>query len=346
MKLTDCFDRLYIINLPYRPDRKVRIERHLEETGLAKPEDITWVRAIAGEWCPPPVWFQAGTGAWGCLQSHIRIVQDAIMDQIGSYCILEDDAVFHPDAPQMLEKLMAEVPDDWGQIYLGGQHLKEPEPLSPDAYVARGRNVNRTHAFAVHQRIFVKYQQHICHAPDFIDHPGWHVDHQLGLAHERQDWNVYAPMWWLAGQEEGASTISGKQNPRFWWNPSRYSRFLPFVHLRPDASAETLRAVEGKIHFGNHLKGETKEDKGLDACVDSLEGLQNWLSVIAREAMDMGMIPGIQHPRIPIESIRKAWVSGVIPAEEADCEHLLRYPYNGLFPHPLLTHPQRTSSAA
>jgi GR25 family glycosyltransferase involved in LPS biosynthesis len=68
---------IFIINLPYKPDRRERMTRHLQETGLIQEaRDIHWVRAISGAWCRPPVWWRSGSGAWGCLMSHLRIVQD------------------------------------------------------------------------------------------------------------------------------------------------------------------------------------------------------------------------------------------------------------------------------
>ena len=91
--LTDSFERIYVINLPYKGDRRERLTSHLGALGLADPKALTWVRALSGDWCPPPAWFKAGNGAWGCLQSHIRIVQDAIMDGIDNFLVLEDDVL-------------------------------------------------------------------------------------------------------------------------------------------------------------------------------------------------------------------------------------------------------------
>lgn len=153
--------------------------------------------------------------------SHLRIAQDAVHDKLASYCVLEDDVVFHPRAPEMFDPFMKELPPDWGQVYLGGQFLhREPEKLSP--WVVRPYNVNRTHAFALSRETVPRFQQHIMNASDYfelrageegtaaIDHNCFHIDHQLGRAHERREWNTYAPIWWLAGQHEGSSNVSGR----------------------------------------------------------------------------------------------------------------------------------------
>jgi GR25 family glycosyltransferase involved in LPS biosynthesis len=78
--------------------------------------------------------------------SHVRAVQDAMMDGVETLCLLEDDVVFHPKAGAMLVRLLRELPDDWDQVYLGGQHLKEPEVIPGKSFVWRARNINRTHA--------------------------------------------------------------------------------------------------------------------------------------------------------------------------------------------------------
>ena len=343
---------LYIINLPYKPDRRERLTRHLLEVGLVRDaSEIRWVRAISGDWCWPPHWWKAGNGAWGCLMSHLRVVQDAIMDGLESYMVLEDDAVFQPRAVEMLARVMQEVPDDWGQIYLGGQHLKEPELVPGRPFMLRCRNVNRTHGFIMRRRAFARFQQHIMSAPDYIAHPGWHIDHQLGIAHERGDWKVYAPAWWLCGQEAGASNISGRTNPRMWWHPWRYSRHLPFTLVERGISHDLASRLEPHLHFGNNCEPGTYQDRGLNAAVTSTERLRDWLSMIAREAMDMEKLPGISHPALTLDRLFPLWPAGVFSAEEAKVEQWTGYPWNGLFPHPLnespLVHlPRRCLNAA
>ena len=334
-RLSEFFERVFIINLPGKADRRDRLERHLYELGLARPGDLAWVRAVSGDLCWPPPYFKAGGGAWGCLQSHLRVAQDAAMDGLESYLVLEDDAVFDRRSSGFLRQFMNELPEDWGQIYLGGQHLHEPGTVPGTSLVYRCHNVCRTHAYAVHKRALGRFQQHIGEAADYMARGQWHLDHQLGLAHERDVWPTYAPAWWLAGQEEGSSNISGRRNPRLWWHLTRFSGGLPFIHVGPDWRSDELAGTRGSVHFGNNLKAGTLEDIGLDACVHDDHALKRWLAMIARESMDMGLLPGIQHPSIPIERVRECWSAGAQPATSAETEALLDYPYNGLFPHPL-----------
>ncbi|MBK1815107.1 glycosyltransferase family 25 protein [Luteolibacter yonseiensis] len=335
MKLKDYFERIFVINLPYKEERRARLTSHLAELGLAEPEDITWVRAVSGEKCPAPAYFQAGNGAWGCLHSHLRIVQDAIMDGLGNYLVLEDDVVFHEDSMRCLARFWEELPADWGQIYLGGQHLHDPEEVDGRPFVLRARNINRTHAFALRNVAFQAFQKHITHAPDYM-RDNWHIDHQLGAAHERMDWNVYVPAWWVAGQEEGTSNISGRVTPRHWWNHHRHGGELPFIYLdEPPATEGERDRLMRQLHFGYNRKPDSVEDVGLDDCVGSPDALRRWLGMIAAEAIRHWMLPAIWHPSISIEEVRRLWDPGVLRLGEADIDVLLRYPGNGLFEHPL-----------
>lgn len=330
MRLKDHFSKIFVINLPYMPARRARLAGHLEATGLADAADLTWVRAVSGDWCPPPAWFKAGNGAWGCLQSHLRIVQDAIMEQLDSFLVLEDDVVFSPRAASELESLMAGVPKDWDQLYLGGQHLKNPTSDQLPPGIFRCGNVNRTHAFALSNRVFGRFQQHITHAPDYMARGAWHIDHQLGLAHERRVWNTYAPTWWLAGQDEGPSNISGRTNPRMWWHFHGWSAGLPFVFVSQEQQDSGDRGILDHVHFGNNLKEGTLEDIGLDRCAGSASALHEWLRMIAREAVDRWKLPGICHPGISREEIQTCWPAGVVAVEDCELPALVDYPYNGL----------------
>ncbi|WP_009960935.1 hypothetical protein [Verrucomicrobium spinosum] len=208
---------------------------------------------------------------------------------------------------------MKQVPDDWGQIYLGGQHLKDATPVPASPYVLKCHCVNRTHAFAVHSRAMVRMHQHIWHAPDYIQHPGgWHIDHQLGIAHERGDWPVYSPSYWIAGQDEEWSNISGRYNSRHWWHPREWSRHLPFVWI-PSGVGAALHGDEINLHGGYNLKSGTFEDISLDVAAISDDRLLHWLDCVGGEALDIERLPAIQHPAITATRLNKVWPGGCIP---------------------------------
>ncbi len=220
--LTDWFDRVYVINCAHRPDRLEETKKHLEETGMANNDWVHYYPAIIGDWTTHPADWGSGNGAWGCLRSHQRILEDVLHTRdnenrltLNNVLILEDDVVFKKDALEKLNEFMEDVPNDWGQIYLGGQHRrKKGNTDSPNVVI--GNSVNRTHAYAVNQSTFQELYRHISYATDYRD-TNKHIDHQLEVAHRRKDWRVYCPKEWITGQREGNSNISGRFNKTMFW---------------------------------------------------------------------------------------------------------------------------------
>ena len=220
--LTDWFERVYVINCAHRPDRLAETKRHLEETGMANNDWVHYYPAIIGDWTTHPADWNSGNGAWGCLRSHQRILEDVLHARDGQHMltlnnvlIMEDDVIFKENALEKLNEFMEDVPDDWGQIYLGGQHRRDnSKTRSPNVII--GGSVNRTHAYAVNQPTFEKLYRHISYATDYRD-TNKHIDHQLELAHRRKDWPVYCPKEWIVGQRAGSSNINGKINETKFW---------------------------------------------------------------------------------------------------------------------------------
>lgn len=348
MKLTDAFERVIVLSLPFKTERQERLKQQLAESGLADPAKVVWQRALVGDWLPPPAWWGAGNGAWGCLQSHVRVVQDAVMDNLDSYCVLEDDCCFHARSAELFSRLWSELPADWDQVYLGGQHRRLPEAVPDHPFLWRGTRVNRTHCFALRRDVFARFQQHILHAPDYLtggeggaavsNH--FHIDHQLERAHARRDWNVYCPAWWIAGQDAGESNISGRANPRMWWHPWMHSPHLPFLLIDPSQPPSEASAVH--LHAGHNLKAGTWEDVGVARAHRDDARLREFLGMIADEAMSLWRLPAVSHPHLTVDRLASLWPAGCRDASAMgprDLRDLADYPFNGLFAHPLNDHP-------
>ena len=189
---------------------------------MADNDKVIFYPAIIGDWTTCPADWGSGRGAWGCLRSHQRIIEDVLhtRDDRGvmlaeSVLILEDDVIFKEDALENLNHFMEAVPDDWEQIYLGGQHRKSTTSTD-SSHVVIGGSINRTHAYAINGNALTKVYRHISYATDYRDTTK-HIDHQLEVAHQRGDWKVYCPKQWIAGQRAGPSNISGKTNGDQYW---------------------------------------------------------------------------------------------------------------------------------
>lgn len=214
------FGSTKVISLEKFPARWLAFKARAEKAGIIGFEKFN---AIEGDKTPAPVWWRAGAGAWGCLMSHLHVVQRHLTSNKGHLLLLEDDCLFSEDFTERLPKIMEEVGDDWDMLYLGGQHLHinrdRPWKCKTDINVIHPHNLNRTHAFAVNSRFLVKYQQHIIHAPDYIGHDFVaHIDHQLGVLHERKEHNILAVHPWICGQAEGQSWTSGRKVKEMWWH--------------------------------------------------------------------------------------------------------------------------------
>ena len=230
--LTRYFGGAFVLNLDSRPERFDSFSARARNAGIS---GFSRYRAIHGESCKPPHWWKTGGPSWGCLMSHLRVAQDAIMNGLESYLVFEDDAIFVPDFADRLVGIMERLEGvEWDQLYLGGQHMHmesgPPWPFRKE--IVHGRDITRTHAFAVNARFMEKFVQHIMHFPDYVkSYREWgdskvegrkhwhmdHIDHHLGSLHRKREHVILAANPWLCGQAEGPSDILGKDKEEMWW---------------------------------------------------------------------------------------------------------------------------------
>lgn len=215
------FSHVVCINLDRRPERWKQFQDAVPILGWL---GIDRYSAVDSRLCRPPPWYSAicpQPGAWGCLRTHLRIWEDALSGDWPDVLVFEDDAIFCDAFADKFSQFMANVPDDWEQIYLGGQHL-EVEDHPPEAvndHVLRCHNVNRTHAYAMRPSM-IQAASDTCALlpPGMPTRRSYHVDHRLGEMHKNH--KVYAPRQWLVGQEHGVSDVLGgtKDYKQKWWN--------------------------------------------------------------------------------------------------------------------------------
>lgn len=91
--LTVIFERIYVINLPERADRRREVAAQMRRIGLrldAPPVRLFPARRFQEKDAWPSV------GARGCFMSHLSILQEAADEDLKSIAILEDDANWTP----------------------------------------------------------------------------------------------------------------------------------------------------------------------------------------------------------------------------------------------------------
>ena len=217
------FDRTFVVNLDRRRDRwDSFLARFPSPWPFAKPE--RW-KAVDGNECDVPDWFQAQAGAWGCMQSHLAIWREQIEHDWDAVLIFEDDAVFSAQAVDVIQRTMEIVPEDWDQIYFGGQHLdtneRPPEAEIPGKLV-QCRYTNRTHAYAIRWGFAVEAYETISQPAPERGARVQHIDYRLGDMHDR--YKVYAPWRFCVAQARGISDVTNtlrgtpKRVREHWWN--------------------------------------------------------------------------------------------------------------------------------
>ena len=220
-------------------------------------QEIQKFSAIDGKRCKPPQWWTQGGGAWGCYQSHLRILEDCLNRGVRSVLFLEDDALPSEDFTTKAETFFRNLPMDWGMVYLGGQHLmiNEHPPRRVNEEVFIPYNVNRTHAFGLRGEMLRVVYRHL-HRIDWAK--SHHIDHHLGRLHQRRDHPIFCPREWIIGQAEGKSNISGREfGDRFWAAAENIvsvdPQDQPFVAVLGTHSSGSSALAGVLYHLGLHL---------------------------------------------------------------------------------------------
>lgn len=117
MHVRDYFDRIYVLNLPSRPDRRRDVTEQLRRVGLEPtPGKVEFFDALKFD-------HDGGfptIGARGCFVSHLSILKRARELKLGNVCVIEDDQDFLPgfaaDQHVLLDQLGRA---EWGFAHFG-----------------------------------------------------------------------------------------------------------------------------------------------------------------------------------------------------------------------------------
>lgn len=213
------WDMSFVINLDRRPDR---LTEFMDSWDREVKTPIEVVSAIDGKRCPCPDWYSFKSNGWGCGQSHMRVLEDALNQGLDSYACFEDDCCFVEGYADKLSSFFAEILDvvpGFEMLYLGGQLLKTmdrgPRKISDNVYTHW--NINRMHAYVVHSRAYEKLYRflHSDRDRDLI------IDHRIGCLHESGEITPYCPAEWLCGQRASFSNLTAKtsENDEFYVHP-------------------------------------------------------------------------------------------------------------------------------
>jgi GR25 family glycosyltransferase involved in LPS biosynthesis len=160
--ISDYFDRIFVINLPRSFKRRALMLYQMGKMGI---KNFQLVEAVNGSTLDLEKMKAAGTLQWddwnlrdltsgevGCYLSHVKVWKMMIDQGWNRILICEDDIAWRPDANDIADKFMSEVPDDWDIIHFHS-HIRVGSGISYDlgrkmlsAHVWKGYKEGRSSA--------------------------------------------------------------------------------------------------------------------------------------------------------------------------------------------------------
>lgn len=168
MTLNQYFDKIYVLNLLHRVDRKQTTLNKLKEEGI----DVQFFAAYDGR-LMTPMW-QAHRKTYGhfhfenpnylaCAMSHLAMYQNAIDNGYERILILEDDNAVLKNTQPIWNNLQQHLPKDWQELlYLGWIPLNddqsqwtylEIEDRMLNPHVIRAHNMWGLYAYGIHRNL-------------------------------------------------------------------------------------------------------------------------------------------------------------------------------------------------
>jgi len=150
-------DRIFIINLEHRTDRKTKITSELKRLEInnyeffkaIKPTEEAIIKWNPNFLNPMPVWFNGDAskykiGSLGCMLSHLEIIKQCIAKKYKNVLILEDDTIFCINTgftfDNVLSSLKPQITNlNFGLLYFAGNHINtQPQQISNNIIKVNG----------------------------------------------------------------------------------------------------------------------------------------------------------------------------------------------------------------
>jgi hypothetical protein len=307
------FGAVYCVTLAGDEERRKQFTEQAANCGWPFGT-IEYFAAIHGDTVGVPDYFHQGGGAWGCLQSHRRILELSLMAGHERVLIMEDDVDLTPEFGAKAIRFLTDLGDEpWDCLMLGGQHMAAPSPFKPGVW--RCGNTQRTHCLAFSRGFMRELYRHWS-AP-------WdqHCDRSLGPF--AGYYRTYCPPRFIAGQRGGRSWITGGSKPPEWWNPPPPD--APVVWLR--CPRPVLEKCRDLFHAGNRRNAQGI-CVGLADVFDPLKNppadgqiaaLKGWISMIQWEVESRGdgSVCTIWHPAATAQIVATAAGKMLVEIEAA-----------------------------
>lgn len=147
--INEVFPHKVCINLDRRPERWTDMCAKFERGGI---RGVQRFAAVDGQHAiVPPDWLDS-SGAYGCLRSHLDVIEKARKLGWPNVLIFEDDAALHPQLAENFKSYFAQVPSNWDMLHFGANHMAAPLEVSRN--VLRITSANSTFAYALNRSVF------------------------------------------------------------------------------------------------------------------------------------------------------------------------------------------------
>ena len=124
LKIHNCFDTIYCINLSRRLDRRQEMERKFKEVDMK----VEFFEAIDGSAFPSFHKLQSD-GYFGSLMSHLSAYKKSLDAGHDKIMVIEDDLKVNKDIHRAWFELTQHIPNDWGMIYFSYIPLSEDHQM-------------------------------------------------------------------------------------------------------------------------------------------------------------------------------------------------------------------------
>ncbi|HEY3040366.1 MAG TPA: glycosyltransferase family 25 protein [Pyrinomonadaceae bacterium] len=202
MSINDFFPHQICINLDKRFDRWSRMRSRLSEHGL---DQVVRFPAIDGTSLDIPASWQSFPGAYGCLQSHLAVVEQAREKAQPSVLIFEDDVLLAPELNKTFGRYVDQVPSDWDMLFFGAIH--GPPLIKVASNVVRVKHSLSTFAYALKYTIYDEFIEQTRRATSVLD------ESTRAL---QKDFNCYCFKPNVAWVEEDYSDVR-EERSNLWW---------------------------------------------------------------------------------------------------------------------------------
>ena len=145
MPLSDVIDRIYVINLPFRADRRREMTVELERAGLRLgPGEAEFFPAVRPtEPGPFP-----SIGTRGAYTSHLNVLKRARDEGLANVMVMEDDLSISPAFRDVLPAVVEQLSSrEWDMAYFG--HVLDLEATPGFSFLPYSEPVLTAHWYAV-----------------------------------------------------------------------------------------------------------------------------------------------------------------------------------------------------